>query len=128
MYDDRPVIMVLVAALGLFIVVFELVRQRKLKEQYSLLWLATGVALVVLAASRRLLDVVAVAVGIAYPPTALFLLAFGFLLLIVLQFSVVISRLSNENKKLAQEVAILQYELRRIAGDGEPGETTDTEV
>ncbi|GAB4438584.1 MAG: hypothetical protein Kow00120_06240 [Anaerolineae bacterium] len=128
MYDDRPVIMVLVAALGLFIVVFELVRQRKLKEQYSLLWLATGVALIVLAASRRLLDVVAVAVGIAYPPTALFLLAFGFLLVIVLQFSVVISRLASENKKLAQEVAILQYELRRIAGDGEPGETTDTEA
>ncbi len=125
MYDNRPVIIALVASVGLLILVVELVRRRRLKEQYSLLWLATGVALIVLAASRQLLDMVAVAVGIAYPPSALLMLAFGFVLLISLQFSIVISRLSDENKKLAQEVAILQYELRRLAQGANPPETDD---
>lgn len=116
MYDNRPVILALIALAGVLLVVVELVRRRRLQEEYSLLWLATGVALIVLAASRQLLDSVALMVGIAYPPSALFMLALGFMLLLLLQFSVVISRLSGENKRLAQEVAILQYELRQLAG------------
>ena len=118
MYDNRPVIMALIASAGLLLIVVELVRRRRLKEEYSLLWLLTGAALIALAASREMLDALAVAVGIAYPPSALFMLAFGFMLLILLQFSTVISRLSDENKRLGQEIAILQYELRQLQEGG----------
>jgi hypothetical protein len=126
-YSNRPVIFALIASIVVLVVIVELVRRRKLKEEYSLLWLLTGVALVVVALSRRLLDALAAALGIAYGPTVLFLMAFGFMLVIMLHFSTVISRLSDENKKLAQHVAILQYELRCAGGDA-LGEDKDEEV
>ncbi len=119
-HNDRPVIIALVCAVLVLVVIIELVRRRKLKEEYSLLWLLTGVSLIVLARSRRLLDALAAAVGIAYGPTVLFIMAFGFMFIILLHFSTVISRLSDENKKLAQQIAILQCELRRRSdADGE---------
>ncbi|MBN1285632.1 MAG: DUF2304 domain-containing protein [Anaerolineae bacterium] len=120
MYDDRPVIIALIFAVIVLVVIVELVRQRKLKEEYSLLWLLTGVALIVLAMSRQLLDIIAAMIGVAYPPSLLFLMAFGFMFIILLHFSTVVSRLSDENKKLAQQIAILRYELRRIE-EGDAG-------
>jgi hypothetical protein len=68
--------------------------------------------LLILSASRELLEYLSRLVGIFYPPSLLFLLAFLFLLLITLHFSVVISGLSEKNKKLAQELALLRQELR----------------
>lgn len=119
-YSDRPVFIALLASAVALIIIIELVRRRKLKEEYSLLWLLTGAALIVLALSRELLDAIAAAVGIAYGPTMLFVMAFGFMFVILLHFSTVISRLSDENKKLAQEIAILRYELRCIEEDDAP--------
>ena len=98
-------------ALGL-IVIIELIRRGRLKEKYSLLWLFAGTILLVLSLSRNLLEYVSSRVGIYYPPSFLFLLAFLFLLLITLHFSSVISGLSEKNKQLAQEVALLRQELR----------------
>jgi hypothetical protein len=98
-------------ALGL-IVIIELIRRGRLKEKYSLLWLFAGTILLVLSLSRKLLEYVSSLVGIYYPPSFLFLLAFLFLLLITLHFSSVISGLSEKNKQLAQEVALLRQELR----------------
>jgi hypothetical protein len=98
-----------VAALGL---VVELVRQRKLREDYSLLWLATAVVLLILSTFRPLLDAVAVFLGvITYPPAALFAVAFVFVLAILLHFSMVLTRLARENKTLAQEMALLRREV-----------------
>jgi hypothetical protein len=94
------------------IVVVELIRRGRLKERYSLLWLLAGSVLLVLSASRDLLEYISRFVGIFYAPSFLFLIAFLFLLLITLHFSVVISGLSEKNKKLAQELALLRLELR----------------
>jgi hypothetical protein len=94
------------------IVVVELIRRGQLKERYSLLWLLAGTVLLVLSASRELLEYISHLIGIYYPPSFLFLLAFLFLLLISLHFSVVISGLSEKNKKLAQEIALLRQEVR----------------
>ena len=104
-------IMALAGSGSVFLVVLELVRRGRLKERYSLLWLFACSVLLVFSLSRDLLEAVSHALGIAYPPSFLFLLAFFFLLLITLHFSVVISGFSEKNKRLAQELAILKQEL-----------------
>ena len=96
---------------ALLIVVVELILRGRLKERYALLWLLAGAVLLFLSSSRGLLDAIARLLGIFYPPSFLFLLAFFFLLLITLHFSVVLSSLSEKNKKLAQELALLRREL-----------------
>jgi len=116
----------LVASVGALVLIVELVRQRRLKEEYSLLWLATGLVLLLLSISRPLLDTLAEAVGIFYPPSALFLVALFFVLLILLQFSTVLTRLSRENKEMAQQMAILRHELeqsrKKLTGDDDAGD------
>jgi hypothetical protein len=93
------------------IVIVELIRRGRLKERYALLWLFAGIILLVFSLSRDLLEYVSSLVGIYYPPSFLFLLAFLFLLLITLHFSSVISELSEKNKQLAQELALLRQEM-----------------
>lgn len=99
-------------AIGLVIVI-DLVRRRRLLERYALLWLLSAVVLLGLAAWRGALDQVAQALGVADPPNALFLVAFGFVLVLLLHFSVAVSRLSDQSKVLAQRLAILEERLRR---------------
>lgn len=95
-------------SLSILIAVIDLIRRGKLKEQYSLLWLVSSFILLILSLWRDLLHKISHYAGVAYPPALLFLLAFLFLLVIVLHFSVVISDLSEKNKRLAQEVGILK--------------------
>jgi hypothetical protein len=110
----RTEIIALMGSFGLMVLVLELVRQKRLKEKYSLLWLFTAAVLLVLSLSRGLLEKVAGLVGIYYAPSAFFLLAFLFLMLITLQFSVVISKLSERNKVLTQEVALLKLKINEM--------------
>lgn len=91
--------------------ILEMVRRRQVAENYALLWLLTAVALFILSLWRELLDVFAAVMGIFYPPAALFVIGFGFFLLIMLQFSVIITHLSRKNKELAQQVGILNWKL-----------------
>jgi hypothetical protein len=105
------------ASIILLAVVVELVRRRQLAENYSLLWLATTIVLLILSVWRGLLDILARIVGIFYPPAALFLVGFVFLLIILLQFSVVISRLSRQTKELTQQMAILNWKLDNLRTD-----------
>jgi hypothetical protein len=101
-----------IVASGLVLVfVVELIRRGRLKERYSLLWLFAGAVLLVLSSSRTLLESLSRLLGIFYAPSLLFLLAFLFLLLITLHFTVVISGLSEKNKRLAQEIALLRQEM-----------------
>ncbi len=109
----------IIAVLGsgsVLIVVIEMIRRGRLKEKYALLWLFAGAVLLVLSVSRGLLEYVSFLVGIYYPPSFLFLLAFLFLLLITLHFSSVISGLSEKNKQLAQELALLRQEIAERSG------------
>lgn len=120
---DRTMLFGLVASFAGLVFVFELVRQRKLREDYSLLWLATALVLIFLSLSRPLLDTFAVMLGvITYPPAALFVVAIVFMLLILLHFSTVLTRLARENKEIAQQMAILRWQLAEATRktDAEP--------
>lgn len=112
-------------SLGLFLVVFELVRRRRLLERYALLWLLTTVVLFGLSLWTGLLDQISNALGIGYGPSTLFAVAFGFITLLLLHFSVVISRLAEQNKVLAQQVGLLQ---RRVSLLDDPQHRADGDL
>jgi hypothetical protein len=101
------------ASLGLVLVVFELIRSRRLRERYALLWLVTGVVLVVLSAWRGGLNTMAGWLGVrGYPPAVLFAVGLLFVILVLLHYSTVISRLTDQNVVLAQRLALLEARLR----------------
>jgi hypothetical protein len=104
------VVSILVTA-GLFGVIFELLRRKRLMERYALLWLFSSAVLLALAVWKGLLETIAHAIGIYYAPSALFVIAFGFILVLLLHFSLVISRLADQNKILAQRLGLLQQRL-----------------
>jgi hypothetical protein len=108
-----------IAAALLLLAIFELIRSRRLQERYALLWLLTGLVIFVLAVWRGLLSKLADLVGIAYPPSALFILASVFVLVVLLHYSTVISKLSDQNRILAQRLALLEH---RVDGDPERSE------
>ena len=108
----RISIVAAVAALLLQLVILELIRSRRLQERYALLWLLTGSVMLVLAVWRDALGKVADLFGVAYPPSALFLIGLVFIIAVLLHYSTVISKLSDQNVILAQRVALLEAELR----------------
>ena len=99
------------AAVVLLLVVLELIRSRRVRERYALLWLLTAVVLLVLSLWRDGLQTISSLVGIAYPPSALFVLATVFIVIVLLHYSTVISRLSDQNTILAQRLALLESKL-----------------
>lgn len=112
------------------VVIFELVRRKHLMERYAILWLLAGAILLVLALWRGLLTTFSHAVGIYYPPAALFGLGFLFVLILLIHFSIAISRLSDQNKILAQRLALLQQKLEgneEAQGERAQGEAADRE-
>jgi hypothetical protein len=106
--EIRIQIVAIVGAGVLLLAILELVRRRRLLERYALLWLFSGVVLLGLALWRGALVQLAALVGIAYPPNALFFVAFAFVLLLLLHFSVAVSRLTDQTKVLAQRLALLE--------------------
>jgi hypothetical protein len=109
-------------AVVVFLLVFEMVRRRYLGERYAILWLGAALVLLVLAVWSQLLSSISKAVGIHTPSNAFFVIAFAFLLLLVLHFSAVVSRLADETRVLAQRLALL--ESREHAHD-EAGDESD---
>lgn len=127
--DSRVQIVVAITTLIGLVVILDLVRRRRLLERYALLWLGSAAVLVALAVWRGALDQVADLLGIAAPTNALFLVAFGFVLVLLLHFSVAVSRLNDQSKVLAQRLAIAEERLRRAEGaDEEDAETPDFSV
>ena len=101
------------ASILLILVVFELIRSRRLRERYALLWLATGVVLLVLSAWRGGLNTIARWLGVTgYPPAVLFAVGLLFVVLVLLHYSTVISKLADQNTILAQRLAILEAKVR----------------
>lgn len=119
---------VIAVAILICAVIFELVRRKHLMERYAILWLLAGVTILVLALWKGLLTTLAEAAGIYYPPAALFAVGFLFVLVLLLHFSVVISRLSDQNKILAQRVAMLQLRLERGSNGATEGEGGRTDL
>jgi hypothetical protein len=108
---------VIIVAVGICVLIFELVRRKHLMERYALLWLLAAVTLLVLAVWQGLLTTLSHAVGIYYPPAALFAVAFLFVLVMLIHFSVTVSRLSDQNTVLAQRLALLQQRLEQAQGE-----------
>jgi hypothetical protein len=102
-------IIVLAAAVIAFIV--HLVRSRRLRAKYSVLWLTIGLGLAILAVFPDLLVWISDLFGIGYPPATFMLLALSFLLVLVLHFSWELSRLEDRTRALAEEYALLRGEL-----------------
>lgn len=115
--ETRAQVIALIATIAILLLILDLVRRRKLAERYALLWLSAAVVLLVLAIWTDGLDVIAGAMGIELPANAIFILAFGVAFLLLLNFSVATSRLSEETKVLAQESARLDHELRVARGE-----------
>lgn len=112
-------VMVLIS-IAFLVTVFELIRRRRLKEEYSLLWLIAGGGLLVLSVGRPLLEDVAALLGIVYAPSAMFLLGGLGAMAIGLHLTMVSSRLSDQNRALAQRMALLEEKLERErAGPGD---------
>lgn len=107
----------IIATSFMLIVVFELVRQRRLMERYSLLWLTAATVLLLLSIFTGVLGWFSQLIGIATPSNALFGVAIGFATLMLLHFSVTVSRLSDQNKVLAQKLAATEERLRRLEQD-----------
>jgi hypothetical protein len=117
--ETRVQIVAIVVSALLLVGLFELVRQRRLLERYALLWMGCALALLVLSTWTGLLEKLANAVGIIYPPSALFVFAFGFILILLLHFSVAVSRLADQNKVLAQQLALLEERQRQAEARAE---------
>ncbi len=110
-------IQMLIGALSIIMLILtlELIRKERLREQYAILWVFTWMATLIFSLSPDLFlsRFITRVTGIFYL-SAVVLIAFLFLLLIVLHFSVVISKLTNQNKELAQKHALLELELNQL--------------
>ena len=101
-----------VAAIVLLAIVFELIRRRRLRERYALLWLLTGLVMLALSLWRDGLNTIAGWLGVTeYPPAVLFAAATLFIIVVLLHYSTVISKLADRNTILAQRVALLEERL-----------------
>jgi hypothetical protein len=101
-----------IASLLLILVVLELIRGRRLKERYALLWLVTGLVLLVLSIWRGGLNTIARWLGVSsYPPAILFAAAILFVIIVLLHYSTVLSKLADQNTLLAQRIALLEQRV-----------------
>jgi hypothetical protein len=112
--DSRIQVFAVIGSISLILIIFKLIKRKKLKEEYSLLWLGCGFIFLFFSIFKPLLQIFASAIGIIYAPSALLLLLTLSSFFILIQFSVVISKLSESNKNLIQEVGILKTELKKL--------------
>ena len=106
-----------IASLVLLIAVLELVRRRRLREKYALLWILTAIVLLVLSVWRGAVTSIATTLGVSYGPTVLFAVGALFVLVVLLHYSTVISALTDRTVVLSQQLAILEERLRRLEAD-----------
>jgi hypothetical protein len=111
---DARIQLVAIAASG-SLLVLELVRRKRFLERYALLWLLSAFVILGLSIWHGFLETVARAIGIAYPPNALFVVAVGFVLVLLLHFSPAFSRLSDQSKVLVQRLALPEQRVAAAA-------------
>jgi uncharacterized membrane protein len=116
-FSDRSMLLIIGLAGGLLLLVLELVRRRAIAERYSLLWILASCGVLALALLRPLLDQLALLVGIDYPPSALFLVGFLALLVILLYFTVIITQLTRQSRVAAQQIGLLQQRLSELENE-----------
>ncbi len=102
----RVSVLAVAVSVILLLSILEMVRRRKLAEEYSILWLFGTLVILIMAVKKDWLEWASSVVGIVYPPSFLFLIGMFFVILILIHFSISISRLYQMNKKIAQELAL----------------------
>ena len=107
-------IIAIAISLSMFIVTVELIRREQLKERYSLLWLATAVSMFILSFWTGFLDAIALIIGIIIPANALFFIGTIFLMCIIFYITIVVSELSKQNERLAQEITLLKKRTEEL--------------
>jgi len=127
---SRLTIGALVLALALLVLVFELLRRRRLREKYMAIWVAVALGTVVLAVFPELLYRSASLLGVQTPSNLLFLISLVVLLAISLQLSGEVGQLEEQTRTLAEEVGSIRLELERLQRRGDEdgqsnGRTTD---
>ncbi len=108
-------IFALLVALSVFVVIIDMVRKRRLREEYSVLWLATSVLMFVLVFRYEWLVALTTLIGAGLPTTTLFLFSIIFLMLLSVQFCIKISRMADQLKNLSQENALMKLEIENLA-------------
>ena len=114
MVIDRVQIVAIGVSIVLLIAVLELVRRRKLVEEYSLVWILVAVGMLGLSIWRDVLDRAARSLGVFYPPSLLLLLVIVLVFVALLFFSVILSRQRQQIQRLTEETAILSAEIRDL--------------
>lgn len=112
---DRVQILAITVSVVIIILIIGLIRQRRLREEYSIIWLAAGLSLIVFSVWRGLLDRIAAFIGVYYAPAVLLLVGLLFGMLAFLHLTIVISKHANQNRTLAQEIALLKAEIERLS-------------
>ncbi len=105
-------IIVAIIAFSLFFVVLNLIRKRRMKIEYSLLWLGISLIILIISIWQGLGDQIAYSIGIDYPPALFFLVVIVFVLLILLHFSLEMTRLKDQVKTLVQELSLLKQAIK----------------
>lgn len=101
----------ILGSVGLFLFIIRLIKKRKLKEEHSILWLSVFFVFILLSIFRSFLELLADFAGIHYAPAALLLFLILGILIILIHYSIIISKLTEENKNLIQEMALLKNEI-----------------
>lgn len=114
-HSGRIQIFAIFGSILFLIFIIELIRKRKIKEEYGLLWIIFGVIFIVIAIWNKGLEVISWLLGIYYAPAAFLLILIVAIFLILIQYSIVISRLNEENKMLAQELGILKLQFKEMS-------------
>ena len=113
---DRLLNVMTATSVLLIVVVLATLRRAHIRVEYSVSWLLAAGALLILSRSRGVLEAAAHQLRISYPPLALLLVIGGLFLLMFYRFSVIISKLRDDNIALAQRLAILEYHLENLRG------------
>jgi hypothetical protein len=108
----------------LILLIIGLIRKRKLREEYSIIWLVAGFVLILFSIWRDLLDRIAGVIGVYYAPAVLLLVGLFFGALAFLHLTVVISKFADQNRTLAQELALMKEKLERLTEERSPGRNT----
>lgn len=111
--DGQIQIVAIVGSVAVMLFVTQLIRKRKLREEYALLWFLASLGLIVVSIWRDLLDRTALLLGVAYAPSLLLLGAILMGFILAIHFSLSLTRLSEQNKKLAQELALLSDRVEK---------------
>lgn len=118
----RVTIVAAIASVVLLVVILELIRRRRLREKYAILWIVTSIVLLAMSLWRDSVDTIAGFAGVGYAPAILFAVGALFVLVVLLHYSTVISKLADQNTVLAQKIALLEARLARGEAADEPGE------